>query len=115
VSYFKRFGCDVYCLDKSPNKGKFQPRSRKGILLGYSENSKAYRVWLREEKTIEITRDVKFLRDKVLPPRDYIETNLSKGENPLNDELKGREASEVDDNSQPLPNPKTQASRALTN
>jgi len=32
-----------------------------GILVGYSQESKAYRIWIPEERRIDITRDVKFL------------------------------------------------------
>lgn len=44
VSKFKTFGQEVFCLDRNPNKGKFEPRSHKGIFLGYSDTSKAYRI-----------------------------------------------------------------------
>jgi len=50
-------------LVRSPNKEKFEPRSKKGIFVGYSDESKAYRVWLPEERKIDIARDVKFLED----------------------------------------------------
>jgi len=63
VSHFKEFGSQVYTLVRSPNKEKFEPRSKKGIFVGYSDESKAYRIWLPEEKKIDIARDVKFLED----------------------------------------------------
>jgi len=44
VSHFMEFGCEVYILNRDPTKGKFDPRSKKGIFLGYSEQSKAYHV-----------------------------------------------------------------------
>jgi len=44
VSHLKEFGSKVYTLVRSPNKGKFEPRSKKGIFVGYSNESKAYRV-----------------------------------------------------------------------
>jgi len=68
VSYFKSFGCDAYCLDRLPTKGKFHARAKKDILLGYSDTSKTYRVWLPGEKKVEITRDVKFVEKSVSKP-----------------------------------------------
>ena len=61
VSYFREFGCKIYTLNRNPNKNKFEPQSKKGIFLGYSEQSKAYRVWITEERRVDITRDVKFI------------------------------------------------------
>jgi len=63
ISHLQPFGTEVYTLDRDPTKGKLDPRSRKGVLVGYSDESKGYRVWLTEEKKIDITRDVKFVLD----------------------------------------------------
>lgn len=51
----------MFCLDKTPTKGKFDARSKEGIFIGYSEESKGFRIWLPESRKVEITRDVKFL------------------------------------------------------
>jgi hypothetical protein len=45
----------------SPGKGKLTCRSKEGIVVGYSEESKAYRIWIPEERKVEISRDVKFM------------------------------------------------------
>lgn len=63
VSYFRSFGCKGYSLDKTPDKDKFQPKAKECVLVGYSEESKAYRVWLVNENKIQITRDVKFINE----------------------------------------------------
>lgn len=63
IKYFKRFGCRSYFLDSRPSRGKLEPRGMSGIFLGYSEESKEYRIWLTNEKKIIITRDVKFIDD----------------------------------------------------
>lgn len=44
VSKFREFGCQVFCLNANTKKGKFDDRSKKGIFLGYSEQSKGYRI-----------------------------------------------------------------------
>lgn len=36
VIYFQIFGLKVFVLDKNPQKGKFDSRSKKGIFIGYS-------------------------------------------------------------------------------
>lgn len=61
VSHFRDFGSRVFCLNKAPNKGKLLSRCNEGILVGYSEYSKGYRVWLKEERRVDIVRDVKFM------------------------------------------------------
>lgn len=59
-------------LDRSPNKGKFESKSRESVLLGYSEQSKGFRVWLPKEKKVKISRDIKFL--------DFPHTNFKENE-----------------------------------
>lgn len=60
VSHFQEFGRNALTLKREPGRDKFESRSRKGVLVGYSETSKGYRIWLPEERRIEIARDVKF-------------------------------------------------------
>ena len=62
VSHFQEFGCNTFVLDRDSKKGKLEERGKKGIFLGYSEELKGYRVWIPEEKKIETTRDVEFLK-----------------------------------------------------
>jgi len=76
VSYFKSFECDAYCLNRLSTKGKFHSRAKKSILLGYSDTSKAYRIWLLVEKEVEITRDVKFI-EKQVPKPESTSTNFT--------------------------------------
>jgi len=59
--HLQKFGVKAYILDKTPNKDKFALRGIEGIFIGYSETSKAYRVWIPSERKVRITRDVKFL------------------------------------------------------
>lgn len=71
VSYFKQFGCKVFCLNKTPTKGKFDSRAKKGIFIGYSEESKAFQIWLPECKKVEITREVKFQEGSFPTPSSF--------------------------------------------
>jgi len=66
VRHLREFGCIAYTFERKPNKGKFDDRSKKGVLVGYSQESKAYRIWIPEERRIDIARDVKFLEHEDL-------------------------------------------------
>jgi hypothetical protein len=60
VSYFRKFGTTAFALDKTPGKGKFDSRSKKCIFIGYSVQSKAYRLWDPEARKVIRSRDVTF-------------------------------------------------------
>lgn len=60
VKFFQKFGCSAFMLDKTPGKGKFESRSIKCIFIGYSEISKAYRLWDPEARKVRRSRDVVF-------------------------------------------------------
>lgn len=64
AKYLRDFGSRVLCLNSDPTKGKLASRSKEGIFLGYSEQSKGYRIWLPGERKVEISRDVKFLESE---------------------------------------------------
>ncbi|GBN10131.1 Copia protein, partial [Araneus ventricosus] len=68
IGYFKTFGCKAFVWNNKKNRGKFEPRALKGIFLGYSDNSKAYRIWLTEAKRVELSRSVKSLENNSLTP-----------------------------------------------
>jgi hypothetical protein len=60
ISYFRVFGCKCYILKKDTRLSKFQSKCDKGFLLGYSLNSKAYRVYNQSSGLVEETSDVEF-------------------------------------------------------
>ena len=70
ISYFRVFGCKCYILRKGSRLSKFEKKCDEGFLLGYSSNSKAYRVFNKTHGIIEEAYDVEF-----------DETNDSQGEN----------------------------------
>ena len=54
IAYFRSFGCKCYVHNNGKdNRGKFDAKSDDGIFLGYSTNSKAYRVFNILTKTVE--------------------------------------------------------------
>ena len=60
-SKLKVFESRVYYLDTEPGKEKLDQRSREGIFIGYSDESKGYRLWLPEKRKVIMSRNVKFL------------------------------------------------------
>lgn len=44
LGYLRTFGSKVIAPDKRPRRSKFAPRGREYVLVGYSEDSKAYRL-----------------------------------------------------------------------
>jgi hypothetical protein len=43
----------------------WNPQERKGFFWGYSENSKAYRIYVPGQRKIELSRDVNFHEEAV--------------------------------------------------
>ena len=52
MKYFHVFGSKCYILNDRENLGKFDAKSDEGIFLGYSTNSRAYRVYNKRTKTV---------------------------------------------------------------
>jgi hypothetical protein len=59
ISYFRVFGCKCCILRKGSRLSKFK-KCDEGFLLGYSWNSKAYRVFNKTYGIIEESCDVEF-------------------------------------------------------
>jgi hypothetical protein len=78
ISYFRVFGCKCYILRKGSRLSKFEKKCDEGFLLGYSSNSKAYRVFNKTHGIIEEAYDVEF-----------DETNGSQDENDNLDDVGG--------------------------
>ena len=63
VSNLIIFGCPMYIHIPKEKRTKLDPLGRKGIFVGYSERSKAYRIYFPGFKKIDISGDVKFDED----------------------------------------------------
>jgi hypothetical protein len=63
--YFYIFGCDCYILNTKDSLRKFDTKSDKGIFLGYSLTSKAYKVYNLSSKTVQESTHVLF--NKISP------------------------------------------------
>ncbi|GJX51441.1 ribonuclease H-like domain-containing protein [Tanacetum coccineum] len=64
ISYIRPFGCDVTILNTIDYLGKFEGKSDEGFLVGYSLNSKAFRVYNLETKRVEENLHINFLENK---------------------------------------------------
>ena len=60
LSHLRPFGCPVYVYIPDQLRKKLDAKSRKGIFLGYSEESKGYRVWDSAKQQVVTTRDLVF-------------------------------------------------------
>lgn len=60
VGHLKVFGSIAYALNQSPNKDKFDEKGEKMLFVGYSDESKGYRLLNPENKKIVVSRDVIF-------------------------------------------------------
>ncbi|KAL0117644.1 hypothetical protein PUN28_008796 [Cardiocondyla obscurior] len=69
VGFFRTIGSKTIALNKNQRGKKFQPKGDEYLLVGYSEESKAYRLWKPGTKTVIKARDVKFFeRIESSPP-----------------------------------------------
>jgi transposase InsO family protein len=63
VAHLRTFGCIAYTHIPSKLRKKLDDRSEKCIFTGYSETSKAYRLYNPISKKLILSRDVKFLKN----------------------------------------------------
>jgi hypothetical protein len=66
IGHLRIFGCLVYCHVPTEKRTKLEPTAEKGILVGYSETSKAYRVYIPALRKTVVRRDVRFEEDRAL-------------------------------------------------
>ncbi|GKA69887.1 putative ribonuclease H-like domain-containing protein [Tanacetum coccineum] len=64
ISYIRPFGCHVTILNTIDHLGKFAGKSDEGFLVGYSLQSKAFRVHNLETKRVEENLHITFLENK---------------------------------------------------
>ncbi|KAI3681567.1 hypothetical protein L6452_36367 [Arctium lappa] len=60
IKYFHIFGCKCFVLNDRENLNKFSAKADEGIFIGYSSTSAAYRVYLKESKTVVESVNVTF-------------------------------------------------------
>jgi hypothetical protein len=77
VEHLRIFGCLTYSHVPSEKRTKLDPTTEKGILVGYSEISKAYRIYIPTQRRVVVRRDVRFEESRAfrrsLELRDRVE------------------------------------------
>lgn len=67
VSHMRTFGSRVIALKKTHRHNKFAPKAKEYLLVGYSAEAKAYRLWERGTCTVIKHRDIRFLENDTIP------------------------------------------------
>jgi hypothetical protein len=80
VKYFKTFGSKCYILRDRENLGKFDTKNDEGIFLGYSTNSRAYRVFNKRTETMMESINVVVDDEEVQRPISMEEKQLDSAE-----------------------------------
>jgi hypothetical protein len=60
VPYFRVFGSKCFILVTRGRKSKFAPKAVEGLLLGYDSNTRAYRVFNKSTRLVEVSCDIVF-------------------------------------------------------
>jgi len=76
IKYFRTFGSKCYILHDRENLGKFDPKSDESIFLGYSTNSRAYRVFNKRTETVMESINVVIDDEEVEGPSSGEENQL---------------------------------------
>lgn len=104
VSNLKTFGCKAYALNKDPSKNKLGPKSKICVFIGYSDESKAYRLWDPASKRIIKSRDVVFDEDSrglpdLVKKEDFLEFEMLFPQSEINPVEAGAVDAEEDEQS----------------
>lgn len=75
VGYLRTIGSKAIVLNKGQRRGKFQPKGDEYLLVGYSNESKAYRLWKPTTRKVIKSRDVKFI-EKITAPETLTDNTL---------------------------------------
>jgi hypothetical protein len=66
VSHLRIWGRVCYCHVPSEKRTKLDPTAEKGLLVGYSEASKAYKIYVPAHRKVIACRDVQFEEERAL-------------------------------------------------
>ncbi|GKA31472.1 putative ribonuclease H-like domain-containing protein [Tanacetum coccineum] len=88
LSFMRPFGCHVSILNTLDHLGKFDGKFDDGFFIGYSLNSKAFRVYNIRTRKVEENLHFRFLEDKPLIAGDGPKCNAEKKD----DESKNKES-----------------------
>ena len=64
INHINMFGSIVYFHVPYEKRKKLDLTAEKGYLVGYSENAKAYCIYIPENRKIAVRQEVKFMEDR---------------------------------------------------
>jgi hypothetical protein len=64
VGHLRIFGCITFSYVPSEKRTKLEPTTERGIFVGYSETSKAFRIYLPSLRKTVLRRNVIFEEDR---------------------------------------------------
>lgn len=75
IGFMRKIGSRVTALTKGYRRNKFESKGKEYVLVGYSTEAKAYRLWERGTRTVVNKRDVRFVEEQetILPDEKQIE------------------------------------------
>jgi hypothetical protein len=76
LSHLKVFGTQVFIHIPDEKRKKLDEKSIEGILVGYCDTSKAYRIWDPATRTVKISRDVR-IDEHVILEKTQCDPNLT--------------------------------------
>ena len=62
ISHLRIFGCPLY-IHVREKKTKLDPAGKQGIFVGYNESTKAYWIYIADQRKMELSRGVTFEED----------------------------------------------------
>ena len=64
IGHLRMFGCLTYSHVPSEKRTKLEPTAETGILVGYSETTKGYQIYLLTQRKLVVRRGVRFEEDQ---------------------------------------------------
>jgi hypothetical protein len=86
VEHLRIFGCPVYIHVTKYKRKKLEPSGKRGIFVGYSKSSKAFRIYVPGRQKVEINRDVTF--DERIAFKKSIEDSIDSNEEEEHEDTK---------------------------
>ncbi|GJV70166.1 putative ribonuclease H-like domain-containing protein [Tanacetum coccineum] len=90
LSFMRPFGCPVTILNTIDHLGKFDGKANKGFFVGYSLNSKAFRVFNSRTRIVEENLHIRFSENtpNVVGDNADLKSSQDDGSKPLSDDEK---------------------------
>ena len=90
ICHLKIFGSDCYIHVPKQKRKKWNPKSVKGILVGYCDDKDGYRVYVPELNKVVSSRDVILASEKIIKSIELVELSLGEIEKPNESETLNR-------------------------